>query len=132
MPYLIARKYDAGTGDLVMNGATWANDRPLTAIVVRVLRTPVGSYLPDRNFGLDYSKLDKVTQNLGANFQAAVTQALSFLTKAGQLKSLKVSYATQGSVLLFTISFSDPSDPSAAPSIKGALVAGAVTQLELV
>ena len=131
MPYAIARQIDPGTGDVVMNGATWAYQRPLTAMVLGVLRTPLGSYLPDITYGLDYSRLQKMTPSIGADFQAALTQALRFLTSKGQLKNLRVTYSTTGTALIFNVTFTDPRDPSNPPSISGALSSGVVTQLQV-
>lgn len=132
MAYVYARKFDAGAGDVLMNGASWATDRPLTAIVVRVLRTPLGYYLPDPNFGVDYSKFDKARPNAGADLQAAITRALAFLKRAGLITNLRITTPTvAGSTIIFNVSFSDPKDPSILPQrVLGTLQAGKLTQLQ--
>ena len=131
MAYQYARQFDAGTGDVKMNGATWATDRPLTAIVLRVLRTPLGTYLPDPNFGIDYSKVDKARPNAGAELQAAIRRGLEFLTRARLLTKLVVTTPTvAGSTITFDVKFTDPKDPSTPQRVTGKLTAGRITQLQ--
>lgn len=131
MPYQYTRAFDAGTGDVLMSGASWKQDRPLTAIVLRVIRTPLGMYLPDLNFGIDYSTLDKARPNAGAELQAAIRRGLAFLTRAGLLTKLVVTTPTvSGSTIVFSVAFTDPKDPSTPQRVFGKLAAGRITQLQ--
>ena len=132
MSYAYARKFDPGTGEVMMDGASWATDRPMTAIVMRVIRTPLGSYLPDPNFGIDYSTLDKARPNAGAELQAAIKRGLAFLTRPGLITNLVVKTPTViGSAITFDLTFADPKDPSSLQRVLGKLTAGQITQLQV-
>lgn len=106
--YAIARQLNPGTGDVVMLGPTWASGDPLTEVVLRVLRTQKGSYLPDPEFGLDYSVVQKASANAEATLDKAIRAALAFLVRQKLLTGLIVTVARQGTSILFDVAFTDP------------------------
>ena len=110
--YAIARQLDPATGDVVLLGSTWANGSPLTEIVVRVLRTAKGTYLPDQAFGLDLSALNKASPNAPAVLEKAIRNALAFLVRQGLLTNLQVTVERQGTALAFQVAFTDPRNQS--------------------
>lgn len=110
--YAFARALDPLSGDLRFNAATQAfvEGQPLAEVVLRVLRTPRGQCLADPGFGLDYATLDKASANLAARFDAAVRDALRFLTTPGLITDLALTVSADRSQLGFTLAFVDPRD----------------------
>lgn len=118
--YAVARRLDAGAGDVVMAGATWARGQPAAEIVLRCLRTPRGRYLPDPTYGLDYAALQKGGPNAGARVDAAVRAALAPLVRRGVLKDRpEITVTVTGTSLLIDVAFVDPRAPAAPVRLTG-------------
>lgn len=103
-----ARFIDPVTGDVVLDGRTWKRAlTPELAIVVNVLRTPLGSAGRDRTYGIE--EVDNELPNAVARHQQAVGAALKRWTERGTIRDLVVTgtvYAEPtGTVLYSTVTF---------------------------
>ncbi|MDO9020571.1 MAG: hypothetical protein Q8S73_36950 [Deltaproteobacteria bacterium] len=104
----IARYINPVTGDVSLDGRTWrAALTPELAIVVSVLRTPLGSAGRDRTYGIE--EVDNELPNAVARHQQAVATALKRWTARGTLRDLVVTAVPEarpmGTVLRSTITF---------------------------
>lgn len=115
-----ARALDPGTGDYAVDTgtATYRTGQPMAEVLVRVLRTPRGRYLPDPTYGLDLAAvrlappLQQATQ-----LQAEILRALRPWTARGLLtRVLAVTERRPSGALLYDVSFADPRDPQRAPA----------------
>ncbi|MFA9269431.1 MAG: hypothetical protein ACEQSX_01550 [Baekduiaceae bacterium] len=104
----VARFIDPTTGDVALDGRSWR--RALTAelaIVVSVLRTPLGSAGRDRTYGI--AEVDNELPNAVALHQQAVATALKRWTERGVIRELVVTgnvfAEPKGTVLRSTITF---------------------------
>lgn len=105
--YAIARELNETTGDVRRLGARWKRGSPMLEIVKRVLRTPLGSYVPDPTYGVNMSILKHATANVGARWQAEVVRALDRWVKRGLIKNLTVIVTVERDRLLYSVSFED-------------------------
>jgi hypothetical protein len=122
-PYVHTRARDPQTGDVLMNGATWAfADAPMVHVVLRVLRTPLGTYLPDPTFGVDYSVIQKRDPGVGARWRAAVLRGLQYLVDLRRITDVRVEYEVVGAQLRYAVSFVDPQIPGVRQSTKRLVV----------
>jgi hypothetical protein len=108
MPYAISRTLDPATGDRTVIDGRQVDGQPLTQVVLRVLRTQKGSYLPDPEFGVDFSLVQKTTANATAMFEKSIRTALDYLIRQGALANLVVVVERQGTALVADVSFTDP------------------------
>lgn len=107
-PYAYCRTLDPKTGDVVMNGARWAPSAvPMLDVVLRILRTPLGKYLPNKNFGVDYSVVQKVLPTTGNAWRAEVLRALKPYVDQNLISPPKVTVDTDGSQMVFEVAFVD-------------------------
>jgi phage gp46-like protein len=115
--YAFIPTLDAITGDITLANANHKAGAPLGQRVLRVLRTPLGSYLPDKSYGLDYSIAQKATIGVQAAWRAEVFRALNWLVKDGALTELDVKvYPPKGRRLEYEVSFRDPRDEPTEPA----------------
>jgi phage baseplate assembly protein W len=106
--YAVARELDPATGDLRMHGVAWKRGAPLTEIVLRVLRTPRGSFLPKPTFGVDYSLVQKLTPASRSLWRAGVEAALRYLVDSGRMRDLQVIVdPPAGGRMLYAVDFVD-------------------------
>lgn len=105
--YAVTRSLDPGKGDVLMDGLTWKQGQPMTEVVLRILRTPRGRYLPDPTFGVDYSAVNKALPGAGAAWRAAVLDALRSLIDRGYIANVAVTVDTAGDRLLYQVDFTD-------------------------
>jgi phage baseplate assembly protein W len=89
--YAYTRALDPNSGDMIMRGPTWKGGEPMAEVVVRVLRTALGSYAPDPLFGLDYSVFDHMTTGAEASIKSAVERALKYLSDGRYIQRLAVT-----------------------------------------
>lgn len=87
----------------------------MTEVVVRVLRTPRGSFLPDPTFGVDYRLVTKAHPNSPATLQSAIVEALKRFTDIGLITDLTVNVERRGTQLLWEVIFRDPRGTGASP-----------------
>jgi hypothetical protein len=106
--YAFCRALDPGTGDVRLAGATWAAGTPMTEVVLRVLRTPRGRYLPDPDFGVDYDVVQKLGPGTAAAWRAEVLRALRPYVDAGLLADVAVTVDTGAGRLVYQVDFTDP------------------------
>jgi len=104
----VARFIDPVTGDVALDGRTWQRAlTPELAIVVNVLRTPLGSAGRDRTYGVE--EVDNETPNAVARWKAAVAVALKRWVDRGTIRELVVEARTEaaptGTVLRSTVTF---------------------------
>lgn len=104
----VARFIDPVTGDVSLAGRTWRRaPTPELAIVVNVLRTPLGSAGRDRTYGVE--QVDNEVENAPARWKAAVQVALKRWVDRGTLRELVVEAtpeaAATGTVLRSTVTF---------------------------
>lgn len=119
MPYAYTREIDPNTGDVRMNGAVHKiADSPMVEVVMRVLRTPRGTYLPDPSFGLDYSLARYIKPNTKSDWRAEVVRALTFLIDAKRIQELSVEVEIVGRQLRYQVSFLDPRMPGVKQTTK--------------
>ncbi len=109
--YAVTRNLDGFSGDVRLTSGKWLRGSPAVEIVVRVLRTPRGKFLPDPTFGVDYSILDKRRPNIQAAWKNAVEAGLAFLTKGTppRITSLLVTVdPPKTNRLIYEVTFVDP------------------------
>jgi phage baseplate assembly protein W len=95
-PYAYCRQLDPKTGDVLMNGATWkASPTPMLEVVLRVLRTPLGRYVPNANFGVDYGILQSLLPTTGSAWRAEVLRALKTYVDLNLISSPSVQWTSQ-------------------------------------
>lgn len=104
----VARFIDPVTGDVSLDGRTWRRSlTPELAIVVNVLRTPLGTAGRDRTYGVE--EVDNETTNAAARWKAAVAAGLRRWVERGTLRELVVEASAEaaetGTVLRSTITF---------------------------
>lgn len=107
--YAVTQEMDPGTGDVRMNGSLRKRGVPATEVVLRILRTDIGSYVPDPTQGREYAKIAKKLPNITRVWQAETIRALRHLVENGVISNLKVEVqTTTGGRLLEMVSFVDP------------------------
>ena len=105
MPLPYARRLDPTAGELLFTQKTnaWTVGDPDTEAVVRVLRTPLGSYLPDPTFGLDYGLIQARGTNAQANIERELARALARVVKQRGLRNLTITVSLSDEAALFLI-----------------------------
>lgn len=108
--YKFTRSLDPRTGNLTMVNQRWKAGSPAAEIVLRVLKTPKGTYLPDPTFGFDYSLLDHVRPDSEEKIKAGIRECLNYLVKDRVITDLniKVEVDAKKKTVLFDVSFIDP------------------------
>jgi phage baseplate assembly protein W len=122
--YARTRALDPATGDLRLAGGNYVAGNPMLEVVLRVLRTPRGSYLPDPTFGVDMTVLRKASVGVAAAWRAAVIAALRRYTDRGLITDLKVTVETEGSRLYYSLEFVDPRSRTREPTRLARRLAG--------
>ena len=119
--YAYSPSMDAGTGSLLYDSATlsWTEGQPMMQTVLVTLRTPKGRCPMDPTLGPDYAILQKATPDIAARWRASVIESLQRYVRAGQIADLSVTVDLSGgsagvsAAWLYSVSFSDPREPSA-------------------
>ncbi len=108
--YKFTRSLDPSTGNVLLENQRWKGGSPAAEIVLRVLRTPKGSYLPDPTFGFDYSLLNHLTNDSEARIKAGIETALNYLVQDSVISSLKVKVQVDilRKAVVYDVSFYDP------------------------
>lgn len=119
--YAFTRKLDPARGVPVVDSGTWASGSPMAEVIVRVLRTPKGSYRADPSFGVDYSDIDKGAPDAPTRLQLAIEAALAVYVRDRLIADLRVRVTRAGSQIRYEVSFSDPRIPATQRPIRGAL-----------
>jgi len=106
--YAYCRRLDAQTGAVLMDGTTWAaSPAPMLDVVLRVLRTPLGKYLPDKTFGVDYNLLQKITPTTGAAWRAEIIRATKRYVDLGLISPPVITLDVTSSSLVYEVAFHD-------------------------
>lgn len=119
--YAFTRALDPGTGYIRVSGNTWVPGSPMVEVVLRIIRTPKGTFLPDPNFGVDYSLVEKARTNSGATFRAELSRALRTLVTTNAIRDLAIQVETKGTTLLWQIDFVDVRLGERVPILRGAV-----------
>lgn len=107
--YAHTRALDPVTGDVRLSGGQWVVGSPAAELVLQVLRTPKGTYLPDPSYGIDLSAVTHDHPNVTAKLHAAITAALRHLVEDGFITDLLVKVQRSGRGRLgYDVSFYDP------------------------
>jgi phage baseplate assembly protein W len=115
--YAHTRALDAQSGDKRVAGGTYVAGDPMTEVVLRILRTPRGRYLPDPTFGVDYSVIQKAGAGVAAAWRAAVLAALDRLIKRNLITHVRVIVDTsKPGQLLYDVEFRDPRNSAREPT----------------
>lgn len=110
IPYAITRALDPGTGDTLMDGSTWLHAaHPATEVVLRYLRTELGTYAPDTTVGRRFALLDKIGPSTPGLWQTETERALKPLSDNGIISALVVRCEHGGrGAILESVEFTDP------------------------
>lgn len=95
-------------------GGVWVPGSPAAEVVSWVLSTPLGTFLPDRERGVDYSAVETASPEAPARLAAAIRAGLEFAVNDGTVADVVVTPVAVGSRLQADVSFTDPRDPSQA------------------
>lgn len=106
--YAYTRALDTRTGDYILRGATWAAGQPAAEVVMRVLKTPTGTYPADPAFGIDYSVFDHAIAGSEARIEAAIRRGLKYLTDAQVITQLFMTVQTSRERAIVDLQFFDP------------------------
>lgn len=123
--YAITRRLDPNTGifDLDTDGRDWAEGEPATELVIRALRTPLGSCPLDPSYGIDTREVSRAWPNLSQRATVAITAALAFLTKSNRITDLRVTAQAERDRLVYSVTFFDPRSRTRA-TVPGSLALG--------
>jgi hypothetical protein len=105
--YAATQTLNAGTGEIEHAGSVRKRGEPMLEVVKRVMRTPLGSYLPDPTFGIRMPP-DKSVPGAAATFRESIYEAFRFYTQQGLMTELSAMIETDGMKLLYQIEFRDP------------------------
>jgi hypothetical protein len=107
MPSLYTRALDGITGELLFDqtSSTWVPGHADAEAILRILRTDLGSFLPDPTVGLNLAVLAKRGPNAKANIEAEVARATARAVKQRGLQEFKVVAEIQDRAAVISISF---------------------------
>ncbi len=109
-PY--ARELDARTGDVALDGDRHRAGAPLLEVAKRVVRTPLGRFLPDPTFGVDYAAVERAApEQRPAALRDALVAAFRRWTDRGVMVDLTVKTEAVGRQLRFSAEFYDSRAP---------------------
>lgn len=119
--YAFTRKLDPARGVPVVDSGSWTAGSPMAEVIVRVLRTPKGSYRADPSFGVEYKDIDKGAPDAPTRLQLAIETALAVYVRDKLITDLRVKVQRAGSQLRYEVSFTDPRIAATQRPVRGAL-----------
>lgn len=109
--YAYTPRVDPLTGQITAWGTDLRPGQPSAEMVALTLRTPLGSYAPDPDEGVDLSIVQSATQNVANVWKAEVERALARYVRNGVIRDLQVTVDLQSDgQLLYDVAFVDPRD----------------------
>lgn len=106
--YAFTRALNPQTGQPLVSAGIWTRGAPMAEVVVRILRTPQGTYKPERSFGVEYGQIDKGSADAPEALRSAIESALAKLVRDKLIENLTIEVERHGDRLLYEISFDDP------------------------
>jgi phage baseplate assembly protein W len=104
---LYTRKFDPGTRDVVMQGATWAGDSPSLALVLRTLSIFEGECPLQPDLGLRRDAFRSVYAGAESRIEAEILRALRSLEQRQIIDGISVRAEAQRGKALAELSFVD-------------------------
>lgn len=104
--YAITRRLTAN-GDVALAGTTWAQGSPMREVAKRLLRTPLGRYLPDPTWGVDYGAIQTGRADAAAKWRDSVLAAMRRYVLRGLIAKLAVAAEVDRDRLRFEVRFAD-------------------------
>lgn len=121
--YAYTRDLDGGTGDVKFNASaeTWSEGQPMTVAALTTLRTPKGRCLVDPDLGVDWDRVDALSQNAAATGRRIILDAFKRYVDAGLVRDVTADVEVDPSLgrLLYSVSFYDVRERQRVEAVTG-------------